>query len=1435
MATASIDIKFNTPDPSEVNRPFDAARKGAETAAQGTSKAAESFDKLKASASGTAHQLSTNIVTTTALNQVLFGAGTAMSVMGDQVFKAKKAAEEMEASQKGLTVTVSDQAEEMKKSRGVWIDVGQTVKKTAGQIADAAIDITTFIGKAVLLTGVVTGLGAAFGAYSLHRAISGNERVVKNLGNSFIILKDSIGGFEEDWRRMIVQVSLKTASHVDDTTDSLRQLSFYIQQSGFDLEQTEVFLTQFGRSLALYEVSSEDAAQLTQEFTKALEENKVTLSLIKTTLGTSPALFDKLAGAAENAGHNISKFGESRHEVALALGELAEAGELGYETMEEFNKAMLNSEDISEAWANKSRTAAQIAHNSWTYVKELWVQLLLFPVVPVFALKYKKIAGSVLGVALAFEILRNSTGDYAAYSEKVESERLKQMSNINRSIDEWITKAAEGSDILQLLTGLMDIRYGVEENIWHLRKRNTVLEKEASQELLQLLKDEVDVRNRQKQILEELTEAIKQNDVDQASALSTRLNFLAEEYKDVKLKIEKAKEYNDLIKEQTKLAAEQAQEEKGAHEQSMSYMEYERKLKFDKMKEEIRNMKPATQGLALDYEEVANKIWKWVKNIGTAQAATEDLDVSTREHIRTTEDLQVSKERAEDLRKANVKLTIKDQADILKGLDSISKREKNSVDELGRRYVQLQKNNKLQTEITDGTIKQYDEVIAKIKERARVAEDSAIREVDAEKKKKEILKETESLIKSTASEYLRKYENILKYEDAVTIAKQAESDLERKIWEEIAKTIKETKQKKLIMQRLAEISAQVSTEVREHEEKHKYSVKETTKELERQGDKGKAAKDKIAEATQNAITMEERHAKAVEHTEKQVENVTSAIEAFNKAEKNNQKLVYEGWDWRTKKYVEEHNQRVQARIDAKEAAEQAKKDAEAQAELERELAREAEERVREAARKEEERLRERARRRKEWYEELTELAEKYERGRRTFYTEEGKRLETLEEWQKGINREKEKIKQKKESEERTKGWRVTHKSAPPGYAFGTSGYTPPSASYYKQAEHEERKALRKDTMTSRTLDAVERLLLEGARVEDVDRRFGRGGSAGEKGFSIIMPAVTGTVSVPIGWQEFFQWLDPSKVSESLVSDTERSGDKLFESAIGLWEDSGIRDGREELRSYTHLSFLEKKFFDYLSSQGATFGAEKDQAILKMVEGAKSDFEITDQETAALKKAVTESIKKGAPVHWSEALKKLIEQPYGLADLVVDELLGIQGIRHDILRGHRARTGIWYDWDREHELPSVSRQEALDVFTKTASASAKDIIKQQLDELYPETVQPEEGAEAESVAREEQQQLNEEQTRRISLLENQVRTSSSFSQAIAREVAAIGQLPDRGMQVQVMIDPTEVTRHGLQSNDTDLQNTIVNNSNTLIDSNQIIGQVEVVHQDTGTYG
>ena len=106
----------------------------------------------------------------------------------------------------------------------------------------------------------------------------------------------------------------------------------------------------------------------------------------------------------------------------------------------------------------------------------------------------------------------------------------------------------------------------------------------------------------------------------------------------------------------------------------------------------------------------------------------------------------------------------------------------------------------------------------------------------------------------------------------------------------------------------------------------------------------------------------------------------------------------------------------------------------------------------------------------------------------------------------------------------------------------------------------------------------------------------------------------------------------------------------------------------------------------------------------------------------------------------------------------------------------------------------------------------------------------------------EQSLNEEQSRRISLLENELNLRDNFARSIARQVTPIGSIPMTGVgysapsapvvepvattpplqpppqiaqeppqqppvEVTVVLDPSEIVRAGLESTDTDTDNSI----------------------------
>lgn len=352
-------------------------------------------------------------------------------------------------------------------------------------------------------------------------------------------------------------------------------------------------------------------------------------------------------------------------------------------------------------------------------------------------------------------------------------------------------------------------------------------------------------------------------------------------------------------------------------------------------------------------------------------------------------------------------------------------------------------------------------------------------------------------------------------------------------------------------------------------------------------------------------------------------------------------------------------------------------------------------------------------------------------------------------------------------------------------------------------------------------DQVIRGIEEGFTVEDFQKRVRgdpRDVSIGEQGIATTWRDMTGQEHwIPRPWELFgreaIKGMDTDKLNEMLTETLDVSPLKnrgTISEHLGLGLDDAV---------------LSKVVSDVVDQIDFVRGDEA--GLQTLIDEVKADQKITREEIGLVEQAVGEIITKTLLTEAGKdpVIEKII--PYlerainiqgGILDTETDIALGIHKLQSDI---DDSFGGI------------VTRDEAIDLINQGISAQE-----------YVQSVR--EQAEAERVAAEgvggvSEQSLNEEQSRRISLLENELNLRDNFARSIARQVTPIGSIPmlsgagystpttpavdtapkapppppvveqappeQPPIEVTVVIDPSQIVREGLESTDTDTDNAI----------------------------
>ena len=413
-----------------------------------------------------------------------------------------------------------------------------------------------------------------------------------------------------------------------------------------------------------------------------------------------------------------------------------------------------------------------------------------------------------------------------------------------------------------------------------------------------------------------------------------------------------------------------------------------------------------------------------------------------------------------------------------------------------------------------------------------------------------------------------------------------------------------------------------------------------------------------------------------------------------------------------------------------------------------------------------------------------------------------------------------KIKEKKPKEEREpQTWRQYTGAGEPPEGFGLLGNLIGSGQMLGKMAR---------SPIQQLFDSITEGVQEGLSVEEAREKFSRRGvSVGEEGVATIHTGITGQDAwMKTTWEEFarkaLEEMDADKLNEMLAETLHvASGIRPPSTAdfIGLGGDESV---------------LAKGLSDILDR---VLFVKGDEAGLKtLMEEVRADQKITPEEITLVKQAVGETITENLlsdEIRREPVLEKII--PYlqqainiqgGILDHEANVVLGVDELQRKIDYNHRLTFGTG---------KVVTRDEAIDLINQGTS------VGQYIASLMEQRETEREAASGGGVGGVSEQSLNEEQSRRISLLENELNLRDNFARSIARQVTPIGSIPmlsgagystpttpavdtapkapppppvveqtppeQPPIEVTVVIDPSQIVREGLESTDTDTDNAI----------------------------
>lgn len=159
--------------------------------------------------------------------------------------------------------------------------------------------------------------------------------------------------------KMLARIARESDHTAQATVGNLDRMSFMLKTLKLDIKETEEFLTQYQKMLAVYSEGGADTARVSDLLSKAFVSNKLAADDLSIVFTEAPELFIKMADAAAFTGHRLEEFTLYNYKTLESLKKLAAEGKLTEDFFLELIKQISKgSDDIDAAFAKTETSAA---------------------------------------------------------------------------------------------------------------------------------------------------------------------------------------------------------------------------------------------------------------------------------------------------------------------------------------------------------------------------------------------------------------------------------------------------------------------------------------------------------------------------------------------------------------------------------------------------------------------------------------------------------------------------------------------------------------------------------------------------------------------------------------------------------------------------------------------------------------------------------------------------------------------------------------------------------------------------------------------------------------------------------------------------------------------------------------------------------------------
>lgn len=1512
-----LDLEFKTPTVEQIKKPFAVIEKGADAAKKSTEILGSAFKLFGGETNVVGNKLGSVAKSIDTVRKTSKDMKLQVDVVGKSFRAVREVAAAATKGQHRFANALKEGRREGGLTADQWLTLSGQAVALGTSLVPLATQMH-LIKKAALLTVPALKLAGAaligYGAVKFNKLLEAQNRALNKSGDSLKILAGQMGRTRELWRRDVNAIVRATGYGSGEIATQLRKLSLPFQRAGYNVEQLKNFTVGLNLTMREYSHSSEEATGITTRLTQALDSNKLSASLINEIYDKSPDLFDRLAEALLLSGYRVDDWNKRSDRTIDSMIKIAKEGKLSSDVMRNFGKVMIELGkdagsgffDMEESWQSLGNKVVAEAGTMNEYLH--YFIAAIGGVVSAIAKIHPKVrlaAGAASVGALVWDAWgKAGVGSAVSIGGAIQESVLYPM---DLWIDKMVVATAENTRWESSFRNAFTLRV---ETL----KKASIDEQKYSQQRIEAAKQHREDVDKITELQKKRGEIIKKNarEADKASeeeAGSTlkHIENITNEIKKIDERIGVRSKDLDLSREQAR--ANEAEGKSWWDKFSLFGTAYaatsekldETRVKHQEMSEAANKSAEALKSQTDEAKLSAEERLELNKKL-QAELIEEGIliDKNKKKEEKRTDAIKSSIEfreklfkldergRARVLRQMIREATIHDE-----NLTKVTKKqavEKAGLDEIHKQIVitnkDLKKTGDLYDKVTDRA-NVYSKTFGKIKKKSRDSTDSEIKDLldkmeayekMIETREKDIAKSGEQVkankklaesdriwasnkmlfIKNVTEAYVE-YKGMIEHvdvteDDAFTRAAQRlkdRADLELAMGR-VTASVAEERMDLLTREEL--VSKETAEQIKSANERTSVSYEDLTDSI----NEAKKATDRYAGAAKGVVSASKNirsSLKATSNVAKQTTN--SLVGVFNKARSELKTInasIYSGQLWIE---TQRHNTWVRDQL-------LRKKREEARRESQKNEISETQDTY---GRLEEMQI---AHQKKligkiEHYNQVRQNME--EKAHQAWSYTMTKRMNEEEELHEkmmhyiraydasAIKREQGSVRQE-DSGQRV-GRIDTTTPAPEGFSF-FGGYRPPSASYSFGNRN-----------LSRNISAMAEMIATGKTVDDFRAILGgpRGGSnvattsAGERGVSF---SDWGGIGGRQQWSsatyeqilEKGMQADPSlavKVSESLLASAS-TGTPLysFDQAVV---------GRSKFGE--NATILEKMFSGYIEQ----ILASVPESISQLGREAVSDSMLTSAEEQSIRGAVAQHLEAGLPATpygeaFAPALEKVINEPNGLLEKMADQATGIWDVRKILLEARRSEVGgsaIPYNRSAAIEALSGTQGAVLTEYgelTPEAHAAIDAYIASQLEAArVAQQVETAGGVGGTGISGPSEQEVNQAQARRISLLENELSLRDSFSRSIAREVTPIGKLPLAGGEstfadaiggtgqpitpsvvdprqgggsvppyrppppsidafrdkivVEVNINPAEVVRKGLQSSDTDTENALKN--------------------------